>query len=279
MSHERGHVLTNAINEDSHVSPTTTKQTISKTTSRTLLSRLGQQRRQPLTKTVRDIITRTWIRTMVAASTVVPACMTLAALPLGPYKDKRELLRYLGNRPYVSPQAQIQCARLHLSRHCFIDDFVTIYAHPRATGEVRLAENVHLYRWTVVELGEGSGSLSIGANTYLQAGCTLNPFISNITIGQNCMIAARCIFMPYQHAYQETSRPMREQRLTSRGDIVLEDDVWLGAHVCVMDGVTIGQGSIVGAGAVVTKDIPPYSIAAGVPARVIRTRQEGEESQ
>jgi acetyltransferase-like isoleucine patch superfamily enzyme len=65
---------------------------------------------------------------------------------------------------------------------------------------------------------------------------------------------------------------MREQPLTSRGDIVLEDDVWLGANVVVLDGVTIGRGAIVGAGAVVTQSIPPYAIAGGVPARVIRYR-------
>jgi acetyltransferase-like isoleucine patch superfamily enzyme len=54
---------------------------------------------------------------------------------------------------------------------------------------------------------------------------------------------------------------------------VLEDDVWLGVNVAVMDGVTIGQGAIVGAGAVVTKDIPPYAIAGGVPARLIGVRK------
>jgi acetyltransferase-like isoleucine patch superfamily enzyme len=167
---------------------------------------------------------------------------------------------------------------LHLSRHCFIDDYVTLYAHPQATGAIRLGENVHLYRWTVVELGGGAGSLDIGANSYLQAGCTLNPFQSSIRIGQNCMIATHCTFMPYQHSYGDITRPMREQPLTSRGEIVLEDDVWLGAQVCVLDGVTIGRGAIIGAGAVVTKDIPPYAIAAGVPARVLRTRDATKDA-
>jgi galactoside O-acetyltransferase len=170
--------------------------------------------------------------------------------------------------------AQIRCANLHLSPQCFIDDYVTIYAHPQATGEVHLAENVHLYRWSIIELGAGNGNLSIDANTYLQAGCTLNPFINSITIGKNCMIATRCVLMPYQHGHTDPQRPMREQNLTSRGDIVIEDDVWLGAQVCVMDGVTIGQGAIIGAGAVVTKDVPPHSLAVGVPARVSRARHE-----
>ncbi|MCC6454727.1 MAG: acyltransferase [Caldilineaceae bacterium] len=88
------------------------------------------------------------------------------------------------------------------------------------------------------------------------------------------MIATRCVFMPYQHGHADPHLPMREQPLTSRGDIVIEDDVWLGAQVCVMDGVVIGKGAIVGAGAVVTKDVPPNSLAVGVPARVIRQRHE-----
>jgi acetyltransferase-like isoleucine patch superfamily enzyme len=126
----------------------------------------------------------------------------------------------------------------------------------------------------VVELGAGSGSITIGAHTHLQPGCILNALVSNIVIGSNCMIGAHCAFMPYQHGFTDCSRPMNKQPLTSRGDIVLEDDVWLGVRVTVMDGVVIGQGAIIGAGAVVTKDVPPYTIAAGVPARVIRDRGE-----
>jgi acetyltransferase-like isoleucine patch superfamily enzyme len=138
---------------------------------------------------------------------------------------------------------------------------------------VAFGENVHIYRWSIIELGDGEANLEIGANTYIQAGCTLNPFVSSITIGKDCMIAQRCSFMPYQHGSADYTRPMREQPLVSRGDIVIEDDVWIGVQACVMDGVKIGRGSIIGAGAVVTSDIPAYSIAVGVPARVIRSRK------
>jgi galactoside O-acetyltransferase len=109
----------------------------------------------------------------------------------------------------------------------------------------------------------------------LQAGCILNAFDHNIILGADCLIGARCTLTPYQHSVADRRLPIREQPLVSRGDILIEDDVWLGANVSVMDGVTVGRGSIVGAGAVVTRSIPPYSIAAGIPARVIRPRFDG----
>ncbi len=233
--------------------------------------------RQPVTKTLREIAVRNWIRTMLGLAAISPFFIRLAELPMGPYKDKRQWLRYMGDRPYISPRAEVSCPRLELGPKCFIDDYVTIYAHARAQGGVYLAENVHLYRWCIVELGQGTGDLRIGANTYVQSGCVFNPFVKSIIVGANCMIAQQCIFMPYRHSFAETGRPMREQPLVSRGDIVVGDDVWFGAGVRVMDGVTIGQGAIIGAGAVVTKDVPAYAIAAGVPARVIRLRSEGEE--
>jgi acetyltransferase-like isoleucine patch superfamily enzyme len=215
---------------------------------------------------------RSWVRAMLWLSPISPLFTYLVGQHLGPYKDKRRLLRYVGNRAYVSPRAQIHCPKLQMGPRCFIDDYVTIYAHPGAQGEIYLGKRVYIYRWSIIELGKGEGSLHIGPNTHIQSGCNLNAFVNSIIIGANCMIAPHCAFTPYQHSFADTDRPMREQPLSSKGDIVIEDDVWLGLHVCVMDGVTIGQGAIIGAGAVVTEDIPPYAIAGGVPARVIRFR-------
>jgi acetyltransferase-like isoleucine patch superfamily enzyme len=229
-------------------------------------------RRQPLSKTLGKLLARRWVGMMMRLSVVSPLFVRLAELPMGIYKDRRIWYRHMGNRPYVSSKAQISCPKLELGPKCFIDDYVTIYAHKEATGGVYLDESVHIYRWSIVELGSGDGSLKIGRNTYIQSGCIINPFVNSIIIGANCMIAAHCSFTPYQHGFADLSHPIREQPLTSKGDIVIGDDVWLGVNVAVMDGVTIGQGAIVGAGAVVTKDIPPYTIAGGVPARIIGHR-------
>jgi acetyltransferase-like isoleucine patch superfamily enzyme len=231
--------------------------------------------RQPISKTLREISARAWVRLMMRLAPVSPMFIHLAELPMGLYKDKRPWLDIIYPRPYISSRAQVSCPTLHLGSHCFIDDYVTIYAYPGARGGVYLSENVHIYRWSMVELGDGEGSVKIGQNTYIQSGCILNAFVGNIVIGDNCMIAPRCAFTPYQHSFAATDRPMREQPLTSKGDIILEDDVWLGLNALVMDGVTIGRGAIIGAGAVVTKDVPPYAIAGGVPARIIGSRKGG----
>lgn len=195
----------------------------------------------------------------------------LAGLPLRPYRSKRVLARV---KTYISPKAQISCPDLHISPSCFIDDFVTIYGDD---GNVVLGKRVHIYRGTIIEVGQG-GSVIIGEDTHIQPGCTLNGFVREVRIGRNVMIATGCGFTPYQHKLDDLSQPMSTQTLTSKGDIVIEDDVWLGMGVKVMDGVHVGRGTIVGANAVVTSDIPPYSVAVGVPARVIRTREQYDES-
>lgn len=198
-------------------------------------------------------------------------CVWLAGLPLGPYKDKRALAN-ITSKPYVSPRAQIKCPGLRLSPGCFIDDNVTIYAHSNGGG-VTLGRGVHLYRGTIVEVGAG-GSVVIGDNTHIQAGCHLKGFLRDLRIGANVQLAPHCGLSPYAHTISDVTRPILEQGIESKGDIVIEDDVWLGLSVNVLDGVTIGKGAVIGAGAVVTKSIPPYAIAAGVPARIIGRRGE-----
>ncbi len=88
------------------------------------------------------------------------------------------------------------------------------------------------------------------------------------------MMGPRVSLLAEQHVIDRVDIPMREQG-TRRKGIIIEDDVWLGANCCVLDGVTVGRGAVVGAGAVVTKDVPPFAIVGGVPARIIRMRTEG----
>lgn len=114
-----------------------------------------------------------------------------------------------------------------------------------------------------------------------------------IRIGKYCSIARNCTFVMSQHTLDTVSTtaalvsqggkasgwPHGRGNPTSfcRGDIVIGNDVWVGANVTVMDGVTIGDGAVVAAGAVVVRDVPPYAIAGGNPARVIRYRFTEED--
>jgi acetyltransferase-like isoleucine patch superfamily enzyme len=207
-----------------------------------------------------------------AAPVVGRVAMRLAGAMRGPYKDKR-VLASLTEKPYISPRAQIQCARLAIGAHCFIDDYVTIYAHHDG-GEVRLGEGVHLYRGTIIEVGRG-GSVLIGDHTHIQAYCNIKGFLGSTIIGRNVQVAPHCGFSPYEHRFDDLSAAIREQDIASAGDIVLGDNVWLGLSVQVLDGVTIGEGTVVGAGAVVTKSLPANCVAVGVPAHVLRSRGQG----
>ncbi|MBI4779691.1 MAG: acyltransferase [Oscillatoriophycideae cyanobacterium NC_groundwater_1537_Pr4_S-0.65um_50_18] len=121
------------------------------------------------------------------------------------------------------------------------------------------------------------GTIDIGEGTYMGPYiCMAGP--GNIIIGKDCMIASSSGIYANNHVFDDPTRPINQQGLTHKG-IVIEDDCWLGSGVRVLDGVIIGRGSVIGAGAVVTKKIPPYSVAVGVPAKVVSKRGAVTNSQ
>ncbi|WP_165009328.1 acyltransferase [Neisseria yangbaofengii] len=85
-------------------------------------------------------------------------------------------------------------------------------------------------------------------------------------IGNNVMMGPECLFYSHSHKFDKATKKF--SGYTDTNPIVIEDDVWIGRRVIIMGGVTIGKGSVIGAGAVVTKSVPPYSLAAGNPAVV-----------
>lgn len=122
--------------------------------------------------------------------------------------------------------------------------------------------------------------VTVGKHTYGALDVLLSNPDARLTIGHYCSIAAGVKFLPgSDHALDRISTyPFKALLLTgepealSKGDIVVEDDVWIGHGSTVLSGVRIGQGAVVAAGAVVTKDVPPYAIVGGVPAKVIKYR-------
>jgi virginiamycin A acetyltransferase len=135
-----------------------------------------------------------------------------------------------------------------------------------------IGEGVHIDAFVKIKPVGGSGDLVIGARTYINSGCVL--YTGNgITIGSDVLIAANCTFAPVNHEYRSRSKKIVEQRFQpSRGGIVIEDDVWIGANVVLVDGAILRQGCVIGASALVRDEVPEYAIAVGVPARVVGYR-------
>ena len=111
--------------------------------------------------------------------------------------------------------------------------------------------------------------LSVGDNS----GVGVNSLISShVTIGNDVMMGPDCMIFTANHGMERTDIPMWRQNSSEPRPVVIGDDVWIGARVIILPGVHIGDGAVIGAGSVVTKDVEPYSIVGGNPAKLIRMR-------
>lgn len=120
----------------------------------------------------------------------------------------------------------------------------------------------------------GVGDVTIGADCAINSGTVI--YTGNgVTIGDAVAIAANCTLAPTNHAIADPARHIRLQGFQpSKGGIVIEEDVWLGANVVVLDGAVIRKGAVIGAGSVVRGEVPAYEIHAGTPLRRIGKRGE-----
>jgi maltose O-acetyltransferase len=131
----------------------------------------------------------------------------------------------------------------------------------RACGEnVNVEQGANFYTGWEIEIGDNS---SLGIECMI-------PY--DLKVGNDVMMGPYVVIVGDSHQFSRTDVPMRLQGNRKFPPVRIEDDVWIGARAIVLPGVRIGKGSIIGAGAVVTKDMPPYSICAGNPARVIKYR-------
>lgn len=151
----------------------------------------------------------------------------------------------------------------------------------RIHGTARLHNRKYIELAKGVQIGEYVIIRGTKRKVIIGSGCQINPFTviyggAGVVIGCDVMIGPHCMLAAGAHDYRQLEVPMRWAKHLEKGPIIIEDDVWLGAHVTVTDGVTIGRGSVIGANSVVSRSIPPYAIAAGVPAKVIRYR-DGRE--
>jgi acetyltransferase-like isoleucine patch superfamily enzyme len=165
---------------------------------------------------------------------------------------------------------------IHLAGALVVEDHAEIQG--LSTGGVRFGHRVTVGRFASIrpsgyygrEIGAG---LDIGDHSNIGPYCFIG-CAGPVRIGSRVMMGQGVHLLAERHGMDDPDRPMQDQGVTRDG-IVIEDDCWLGAGAKILDGVTIGRGSVVGAGAVVTKSFPPHSVIGGVPAVLLRSR-DGE---
>jgi acetyltransferase-like isoleucine patch superfamily enzyme len=135
-------------------------------------------------------------------------------------------------------------------------------------GRIAIAERAILSDGVI--LATYGGFIDIGAHAYVGPYCVLYGH-GGLTIGRHAMIGAHSVLVPANHGFARVDVPMNAQPLTREG-IEIGEDVWIGSGCRVLDGVRIGRGAVIGAGSVVTRDVEPFGVAYGVPARVAWNR-------
>ena len=174
------------------------------------------------------------------------------------------LIVRLARRKLLTPYGR----RIDLDGLAFIGPGVVI--------EIGKKGRVELGRWSWI--GHGTkiraheGVVSIGAKTVLAQERTISAY-QHVSIGRECVIADRVMLIDFDHGVVEVDRPVRLQGIYKR-DVHVGNNVWIGYGACILRGVTVGDNAVIGTNAVVTRDVPENAVVAGVPARVIRMREE-----
>ena len=156
---------------------------------------------------------------------------------------------------------KVFAARLPVSRRLALAKKLRVFFARRVCS---LGRNVNIERNAYF-----TPQLRLGDNSGVGIDCEI---YGPVTIGKGVLMGPKVVIFTDGHAFDRTDIPIGQQGMTKPEPVSIGDDCWLGRRVMVMPGVTIGDGCVIAAGAVVTKDIPPYSVAGGVPARVIKNR-------
>ena len=189
------------------------------------------------------------------------------------------LLRFMAHHRMLTPKYARLVFRLGLrklrhGRRLVLDGLAFI--GPRVVLEIKPDARIELGRWSW--LGHGTkircheGVVSIGAKTVLGQECTISAY-RHVSIGRECVIADRVMLIDFDHGVVDVERPIRLQGIYMR-DVNVGNNVWIGYGACILRGVTVGDNAVIGTNSVVTRDVPANAVVGGVPARVIRMRDE-----
>ncbi|MBN1352394.1 acyltransferase [candidate division KSB1 bacterium] len=165
--------------------------------------------------------------------------------------------------------------KIFLGDNVVIDDNCVLDAKGESNQGLFIGNGVFIGRNTILSCK--NGDIHLDENVNMGFNCEIFS-ASNVSLGKNNLIAAYCYIIGGTHHMDRLDVSPLEQERSSAG-IVMEDNLWLGAGVKVMDGVRIGRDSVIGTSAVVSKDIPAYSIAVGIPAKVLRSRLDGAANE
>jgi acetyltransferase-like isoleucine patch superfamily enzyme len=189
------------------------------------------------------------------------------------------LLRFMRANRMLTPGYVLLLARLALlklrhGRRLQTDGIC--FVCPGVKLEIGRGATLRIGRWAWIghgcKLRVHEGEVSIGAKTVMGQECTISAF-QHISIGRECIVADRVMLIDFDHGVTEVERPIRLQGIYKR-DVQVGHNVWIGYGACVLRGVTIGDNAIVGTNSVVTRDFPANAVLAGVPARLIRMREQ-----
>jgi acetyltransferase-like isoleucine patch superfamily enzyme len=166
-------------------------------------------------------------------------------------------------------------SNIRLGRGVYLDHGVYIHATP---GGVSIGAGTYVMHNAILHVYNfrdlPRAHITIGARSLIGEGCVLRGQ-GGITIGDDVYLAPLVQLLAVDHVYDDLDQPISSQPIVARG-ITIDDDVWIGGGAIVVDGVHIGRHSVVAAGAVVTRDVPPYTVVGGIPARVIRTMNRNQ---
>lgn len=204
------------------------------------------------------------------------ACWLLAPMPgaLGYLLRSKAYRRLLGSAGKGFVIGRNVClrhpGRIRLGGGVIVDDNCVLDAKGESDRGIVIGDGAVLGRNTILSCKGGGIEIGEGAN--ISANCMLLSE-TQLSIGRNVLIAGMTyIVAGGNHGIERTDMPIIRQPCISKGGVRIEDNCWLGANVTVLDGVTIGRDSVIGAGAVVAESIPEFAIAVGVPAKVVKLR-------
>jgi acetyltransferase-like isoleucine patch superfamily enzyme len=182
----------------------------------------------------------------------------------------------LGRGCRIEPGVSLQYpSRVRIGDGTGIGRNVTLRANTDHSPGIELGKGVAINDAVVINANRGR--VTLGDRSWLGPFCLIYGN-GGVTIGHNVLVAGHSSINTVSHSTDRCDIPVNDQPVVI-DPVVIEDDVWIGLNAVILQGVTIGRGSIVGAGAVVNKSIPPWSIAVGVPARVIGRRNGAPSSE